>query len=161
VAVTLVAAGVAVLTDLRWRRIPNAVTSLTAALGLLLALSGASGLTARSAIGGLLVGLVLMLPGYLFGATGAGDVKLMAALGCVLGPQRIVAAFLYTAIAGGVFALLVALRTRRLGRTIRTVGQLVLQPGETRQVVEAPEAGNRFPYGPAIAAGSILAALGL
>jgi len=72
-----------------------------------------------------------------------------------------VAAFLYAAIAGGVLALFVALRRRRLGRTIRTVGQLVLQPGETRPAVEAPGAGNRFPYGPAIAAGCVLAALGL
>jgi len=161
VAVTLVAASVAVATDLWWRRIPNALTLATAALGIALAALGQSGLTPASALGGCLAGLLLMLPGHLVGGTGAGDVKLMAALGCVLGPQRILAAFLYSAVAGGIVALFIATRRRRLARTIRTASRLVLQPGVTRKAVEAEEAGNRFPYGPAIAAGSVLAALGL
>ena len=46
-----------------------------------------------------------MLPGRLFGATGGGDVKLMAALGTLLGPPQIVVAFVVGAIAGGVLAV--------------------------------------------------------
>ncbi len=160
-AVTLVAASVAVATDLRWRRIPNALTLATATLGMALAAFGTSDLTPASALGGCLAGLLLMLPGHLVGGTGAGDVKLMAALGCVLGPQRILVAFLYSAIAGGILAVFVAVRRRRLGQTIRSASRLVVQPGETRRVIADEAAGNRFPYGPAIAAGSVLAALGL
>ena len=52
-----------------------------------------------------------MLPGHVIGATGAGDVKLFAALGTFLGPSRTGIAFLYMAIAGAVLAAVVARRT--------------------------------------------------
>ena len=53
---------------------------------------------------GMVIGLLLMMPGHVIGATGAGDVKLMAAVGAVVGTGSIVRVFLYTAVAGGVFA---------------------------------------------------------
>ncbi len=68
--------------------------------------SGAS--ASGAALLGCLLGLAFMLPGHIFGATGAGDVKLLAAAGALLGPTDTIYAFLYTAIAGGVLALLVA-----------------------------------------------------
>jgi prepilin peptidase CpaA len=108
---------------------------------------------------GLLLGLLLMLPGHVFGATGFGDVKLMGAVGAVLGLERIVQAFLFTAIAGGVLAIGVSIANRRLGATLRRTGRLMSAPVETKQQIEAPDAGNRFAYGPAIAAGSIFAAI--
>jgi prepilin peptidase CpaA len=107
----------------------------------------------------LVLGLLLMLPGRLFGATGAGDVKLMAAVGAVLGLERIVQAFLFTAIAGGLLAVGVAIANRRLGATVRRTGKLMTTPGDAKREIEAPDAGNRFAYGPAIAAGGALAAL--
>ena len=60
----------------------------------------------------------MMLPGHVFGATGAGDVKLFAAAGTLLGSGRIVTAFLFVAIAGGVLAVVIAIRRGRLGRTM-------------------------------------------
>jgi prepilin peptidase CpaA len=164
-AVTLGAAvaasAAAVATDIRWRRIPNAVTVTTALAGVGLAASGLSGISVGASLAGVLVGLLLMLPGHAFGATGAGDVKLFAAAGTLLGPDRILAAFLYTAIAGGILALAVASRKGRLRRTLGTTGRLLAKPASARGEIEAPHAGNKFPYGPAIAAGTILAALGL
>ena len=64
----------------------------------------------------------MMLPGHVFGATGAGDVKLFAAAGTMLGSGRIVRAFLYVAIAGGVLAVAIAIRRGRLGRTVGMAG---------------------------------------
>ena len=58
---------------------------------------------------GFALGLLLMMPGHALGATGAGDVKLMAAVGAIVGPGLVVSAFLFTAIAGGILAILVAL----------------------------------------------------
>jgi prepilin peptidase CpaA len=124
----------------------------------MLAATGWSGISPASSMMGLLLGLLLMLPGHFFGATGAGDVKLMAAVGTVLGLERIVQAFLLTAIAGGVLAAGLAIANRRLGATVRRTGKLVTAPGDAKREIEAPEAGNRFAYGPAIAAGSVLAA---
>ena len=51
-----------------------------------------------------------MLPGHLIGATGAGDVKLFAAAGALIGPAHILTAFIYTALAGGVLAIVISLR---------------------------------------------------
>ena len=62
-------------------------------------------MTPVRALLGLLVGLLLMMPGHVIGATGAGDVKLMAAVGAVVGPDVIFRAFLYSAVAGGVLAI--------------------------------------------------------
>jgi len=156
--VVLAGAGTGAAIDIRTRRIPNVITLGTAALGLMLAATGWSGVSPASSMMGLLLGLLLMLPGYFFGATGAGDVKLMAAVGTVLGLERIVQAFLLTAIAGGVLAAGLAIANRRLGATVRRTGKLVTAPGDAKREIEAPEAGNRFAYGPAIAAGSVLAA---
>ncbi len=55
--------------------------------------------------GGLFLGVAFLLPVYLIGGMGAGDVKLMGAVGSILGPQGVFIAFLYSAIAGGLYAL--------------------------------------------------------
>jgi prepilin peptidase CpaA len=159
VAVLLIGAGAGALVDLQTRRIPNIITFGTALVGVGLAAAGLSGVSPLSSMAGLAVGLALMLPGHLFGATGGGDVKLMAAVGSVLGVERIVLAFLLTAIAGGLLAVGISIAKRRLGATLRRTGRLVARPGRARSEIEAPGADNRFAYGPAIFAGSILAAL--
>jgi prepilin peptidase CpaA len=155
----LAGAGTGAAIDIRTRRIPNAITFGTAAIGMTLAVAGWSGVSPASSLVGLLLGLGLMLPGHFLGATGAGDVKLMAAVGAVLGLERIVQAFLLTAIAGGLLAVGLAIANRRLGATVRRTGQLMKAPGDAKREIEAPDAGNRFAYGPAIAVGAALAAL--
>ena len=93
---------------------PNWLTLGITLTGLALATARLSGVGLGAAFAGFLLGLAIMLPGHLIGATGAGDVKLFAALGTLLGPGRRSSAFLYTAIAGGVLALVVAMQRRRL-----------------------------------------------
>jgi prepilin peptidase CpaA len=120
--------------DLRTRRVPNALTGIAAATGIALALTGAGRVGVVGAIAGCVIGLVLMLPGYLFGATGGGDVKLLAALGTLLGPERTLFAFFGMAIGGGLIALAVAAYRRRLRHEM-------------------------FAYAPAIAIGAMFAVL--
>jgi prepilin peptidase CpaA len=96
------------------------------------------------------------MPGHVIGATGAGDVKLMAAVGSVVGPEMVLRAFLYSAVAGGVFAIVVAARRGRLGATLQDAGRLVTSPAGARQAIESPARANRFAYGPAIAAGTLV-----
>jgi prepilin peptidase CpaA len=102
-----------------------------------------------------------MLPGHLFGATGAGDVKLFAAAGALLGPAATAAAFLYTALAGGALAIAIACRRGRLQRTVHSAARLVASGAANAGEIEAVTENNRFPYAPAIAVGAVIAALGV
>jgi prepilin peptidase CpaA len=159
VAALAISTGAATAIDLRSRRIPNALSLATALAGVGLAAAGATGLTIGSSLAGLALGLVFMLPGHVLGATGAGDVKLFAAAGTLLGAGRMVEAFLFVAIAGGVLALATAAGRGRLGRTIERTAWLCRRPSTARTDIESVRENNRFPYGPAIAAGCVLAAL--
>jgi Flp pilus assembly protein protease CpaA len=86
---------------------------------------------------------------------------LFAALGTMLGPTRIVMAFLYTAIAGGILAISVARRRRTLGATLERTAVLVRTGGSNVADIERPSLDNRFAYAPAIAIGALAAAIGL
>jgi prepilin peptidase CpaA len=152
--------GAGALVDLWSRRVPNELTLAIAALGVTLAALDLSGLSLMAAFGGLLVGLLLMLPGHVIGATGAGDVKLLAAIGTLLGPLGIVFAFLYAAIAGGVLAVIVARRRRVLREAVGRTAVLVRTGGGNVAAIEDPSKNNRFAYAPAIAIGALAAALG-
>jgi prepilin peptidase CpaA len=148
----------AVITDVRTRRIPNILTGALAGAGFGIAFGGGMVTPAQAALG-LLAGLLIMLPGHVIGATGAGDVKLMAAIGTLVGPGLVLYVFLYTAVAGGLFALAVAARRGILAPTLMGARHLVTAPMEARELVEAPTRANRFAYGPAIAVGTLAALL--
>jgi prepilin peptidase CpaA len=160
-AVIALVAGLATATviDIRTRRIPNDLTAAMVGVGLGLAATGTSGITVAASFAGFFLGLALMMPGYALGATGAGDVKLMGAVGAIVGPALVVSAFLFTAIAGGVLAVIVATRRQRLGATLAQTGQLVKGPGTAPDKIRAAGGASRFAYGPAIAAGSVVALL--
>jgi prepilin peptidase CpaA len=159
VAILAAATGLAAVIDLRTRRIPNALTGSLALVGLGLAAAQLGPVGIGGSIIGFLLGFAFMLPGNMFGATGAGDVKLFAAAGALLGPATTVRAFFFTAIAGGVLALLVALRRRRLAQTIGGTVRLVAKGRSATAAIESPAADNRFAYAPAIAIGVVIAAL--
>jgi prepilin peptidase CpaA len=162
VVVTAIAGGggASAIVDLWSRRVPNPLTLGVAMLGVTLAVLGLSGLSPMSAVAGFAVGLLLMLPGHVIGATGAGDVKLFAAIGTLLGPKGIVVAFVYTAIAGGMLALIVAKRRRVLRETVERTTALVRTGGRNVAAIEHATSDNRFAYAPAIALGAMAAALG-
>jgi prepilin peptidase CpaA len=96
----------------------------------------------------------------MIGATGAGDVKLFAAVGAFIGPSPIAFAFLYTALAGGVMAIVISLWRRRLRQTLGDTARLISTAAANVPLIESPLANNRFAYAPAIAVGTMLAALG-
>jgi prepilin peptidase CpaA len=149
----------ATVIDIRTRRIPNALTAGMSGVGLALAATGVSGISPAAALLGFALGLLLMMPGYLLGATGAGDVKLMAAVGAVLGPALVVTAFLFTAVAGGVLAIVVAARRGRVTAALAGTGQLIASPSGAQEKIRSAGTAHRFAYGPAIALGSLVAAL--
>jgi prepilin peptidase CpaA len=160
--VTAVAASglVSAVVDMRTRRVPNPLTMGIAATGLTFAATRLSDLTIGTAALGWSVGLGLMLLPCLFGAMGGGDLKLFAALGTFLGPRPTLQAFLYTLVAGGVLAVVVALQRRRLQETMHNAAALVASGGANAAAIVHPTSNNRFAYAPAIAVGTLVAALG-
>jgi prepilin peptidase CpaA len=117
---------VACVFDLRSRRIPNALTlgSTAIAIGFHIAQDGVSG--AGHAAGGWLTGVVLFFPLFALGGMGAGDVKLLAAIGAWLGPSQALWTALYASIAGGVMALVVAAMHGYMMKAIENVQFLIL-----------------------------------
>jgi len=151
--------GIAAAIDVRTGKIPNRLTAGVAGFGLALTAAGWTGHSVVAAALGGVLGFVMMLPGHVLGGTGAGDVKLVAALGTLLGPAGVFMAVLYSAVAGGVLALAHALRRRRLTTTLSRTARLVAAPVEAKKQIDGAAVHSRFAYGPAIAIGAIAAAL--
>jgi prepilin peptidase CpaA len=147
---------IAVAIDVRIGRIPNVLTASMAAAGFAIAVMGL-GVTPAQAALGLLVGLVVLLPGHMLGATGAGDVKLLAAIGSLVGPSLALRVCLYSALAGGVLALAVAARRGVLASMLHNTSQLVAAPADARAAIVSAPRAHRFSYGPAIAVGTFVA----
>ncbi|MCE8037014.1 A24 family peptidase [Halomonas sp. MCCC 1A11062] len=148
--------------DLLHRKIPNYIVMAGAVVGFLLQgwAAGAGGVLA--AIYGLVAGLAILLPGYLMGFTGAGDAKLMAAIGTFLGPVGVLQAALISIFVGGVIALgfaSSALINRQsispwerysiMMRTLVATGRPLYIPP-----VEGEVMGKKFPFAVSIALGT-------
>lgn len=151
--------GAATYWDLRERRIPNAVT--LPALGLALCLHGATqagqGLL-LSALGAVVAG-GLLLPGYLLRATGAGDVKLLMAVGALLGFSNGVIAALLSLIIGGFLSVVMAVKRKGLVDLLsRSVGLgrwLLLRSAGVPQL-KPTTSGQGIPLGIAIALATVV-----
>jgi prepilin peptidase CpaA len=97
------------VTDYRLQKIPNLVTYPTMAFAIVYH-SFADGFNGLCfSLTGLSTGLALLILPYLLGGMGAGDAKLMGAIGAGIGPAQVLVAFLYSAIVGGVYALVLIL----------------------------------------------------
>jgi len=95
----------AVIIDLRLQKIPNVLTFPTALFALVYHCinKGFSGFLFSA--GGIAAGVGLLIIPYLLGGMGAGDAKLMGVVGGVLGAKSVFFAFLFSAIVGGIYAL--------------------------------------------------------
>jgi prepilin peptidase CpaA len=103
----------AAVTDLKSQRIPNKITFPALIIGIIFNtwFHGFDGLF--YSLQGMGIGLAIFLVPYFIGKMGAGDAKLMAAVGAFLGPKGIFIAFIYIAIAGGIYSLLLILFRRK------------------------------------------------
>jgi prepilin peptidase CpaA len=158
--VAVAVAVAAAVIDTRSRRIPNRLTYTAMVGGMVLqsAFFGWRGLLS-SVAGGLVFGGIFLLF-YMVRAMGAGDVKLAAALGCVIGLSETPRVLMATAICGGIFALLRMIFSGKILATIRSTFSVVWfhanRGVNTHPTVnlDNPKA-DRMPYGVAFAAGTI------
>jgi len=152
------ACAVAVATDVATRRIPNLLTAALAVAALALhATMGWKSLLLAC----LMLACVLLLGfvAFSFRWLGGGDVKLLAAVAATLGFPDAVPFLIYTSIAGGVLAIVVAIAMGRLGSVFRSVA-LALRPFAFKGTVAvAPKSPIKLPYAVAIASGAAAVAL--
>lgn len=145
--------------DVRYRRIPNPFVVATLVSGLAInAISGGIAGVWASFVGCALgFGLMFML--HLFGAMGAGDVKLFAAIGAVTGAHLVLPTFLVVILTGGLLAIISVIRAGALVTTMHRVLQILvgLLPGwEMPRFAVPADRKHTIPYGVAITIGSII-----
>jgi len=154
VAIAIVAA----IWDLKSRRIPNLLTFGGALIAV--AVHGyTGGLTGAGwALAGWMVGIAFFLPFFILAGMGAGDVKLLAALGAWLGPGQAAWLALFSLIAGGVLGLVVALGSGYLTQAIANIGWMFQfwrseGPKPVPEVTLATHRGPRLAYAVPVLAG--------
>jgi len=145
--------------DVRYRRIPNAfvLAALAAGLAMNAIFGGLAGLAAS--LGGCALAFILMFLLHIFGAMGAGDVKLFAAIGAVTGAQLVVPTFLVVALTGGLLAVVSIIRAGTVMTTLHRVLQIFvgMLPGWQMPKFAVPaDRTHTIPYGVAITLGSII-----
>ena len=150
--------------DVKEHRIPNVLTlfALIVGFSLQLLILGWEGF--GYSLGGLAVGFLILIPFYIKGGMGAGDVKLMAVVGVFLGFESTLLAVALTLFAGaimGVFLLVILGGIKSaMQRYYTTLKHLLYtQSIKLSYLPPLPDeaASIKFPYAAAICAGTIAA----
>jgi prepilin peptidase CpaA len=144
---TLAVVGVATITDLRSRRIPNWLVLPFLPLGIAVSswFGGWHGF--EHSLEGAGLGILIFGILYLKFGMGAGDVKLCAAIGAWIGPSQFLVAAVLTALAGGLVILIWAMY-RGLVRLVKRIRREEASFGSLMQA--------KMPYAPAIAIGTLM-----
>lgn len=157
---TLVA--IASVYDIRTRRIPNWLIVVGLGSSLFYQAISGYGYGFTFWLIGLSAGFFFFVPLYVMRAMGAGDVKLMAAVGSFVGGIAAFQTVLLTLLAGGALALLVMLWNRSWKLVFENISLMtanITMAAMTRHLPKAEvpvkSAGN-LPYGVAIAVGTLL-----
>ena len=146
--------------DVRYRRIPNVLvlSTLLAGVSINTAFGGWQGML--SSMEGFALAFFPMLLMHIFGAMGAGDVKLFGAVGAVLGVGLVPLAFVLVVMLGALLAVYTMLRAGTVFSTLHGVFRIFvgLLPGwEMPRFAISPDRKHTIPYGVAIMLGSLIA----
>lgn len=153
----LIALTISLYTDLKERRILNAVTFPTIIIGIIIH-TYSSGLTGLAfSAKGMGIGIALLLIPFIMGGMGAGDVKLLGAIGALKGSVFLLHSFVFTCLAGGLIALFVIIKSRKFKETKDRLTNLILF--KNINSLSKDEYHHSFPYGVAIFIGTITALL--
>jgi prepilin peptidase CpaA len=145
--------------DVCYRRIPNSFVLATLIVGVIVNASFGGVKGALASIGGCVLAFALMFALHVFSAMGAGDVKLFAAIGAVMGAQLVLPTFLMVALTGGVLGIISTVYAGQLKPTMMRVFQILvgLLPGNTVPRFPVPaDRRHTIPYGVAITLGSLI-----
>ena len=147
--------------DLRYRRIPNILVAslLIGGLTINISFGGVSG--GLASIEGLGLAFLPMFLIHLFGAMGAGDVKLFGAVGAVVGVSLVPLTFVIVVMLGAALAIYTMLRSGTVFSTLHGVLRIFvgIMPGwEMPRFAIPSDRKHTIPYGVAIMLGSLIAA---
>jgi len=143
------------------RRIPNWLTVSGLFIGIVVhfILAGLHG--AMMALEGAGLGLLILLPLVLLRALGAGDWKLMGAVGAFVGPVMLWFVLLASVLVAGLMAIVIMIRAKRVRQTFRNIGMLILSfltfgfRAHPAISLDNPEA-LKLPFGVAAAVGTLV-----
>jgi prepilin peptidase CpaA len=146
--------------DVRYRRIPNVIVISTLVVGVIInsAIGSWSGMLGSAE--GFALAFVPMFLLHVFGAMGAGDVKLSGAVGAVLGVSIVPLALIIIVMTGAVLAVYSMIRSGRVFSTLHGVLRIFvgIMPGwEMPRFAMPPDRRHTIPYGVAIMLGSLIA----
>ncbi|MEN8122912.1 MAG: A24 family peptidase [Bacteroidota bacterium] len=157
-SIILILAGII---DYKKQKIPNYLTFPTVITAFIYHcyLTGMDGLL--FSISGMFTGFALLIIPYIMGGMGAGDVKLLGALGAFVGYKSIIFIFLFTALFGGVYAILIYIRFEKslkvfLKKAFNTVLSIVLTKKYDLEPENKGKSKPKLCYGIAIALGGFL-----
>ena len=146
----------AALTDIKWQRIYNLQTFPAIVCGLILGFAAGGLRGGLDSFLGLIVGMALLFFFYLLGGIGAGDVKLLGAIGALKGSTFVVWTMFYAGLVGGVMALTVIIWQGTVTETLKNLWFFVRHPVKAQSEESGPEP-HYLPYGLAISIGCFLA----
>jgi prepilin peptidase CpaA len=150
---------VVIYNDVRYRRIPNIVVLTTLIAGIAVNTVAGSWHGTILSLQGLLLAFVPMLMLHLFGAMGAGDVKLAGAVGAVLGVGMVPSALIIIVMLGAALAIYSMIRSHTVFSTLHGVLRIFVGiiPGwEMPRFALPKDRRHTIPYGVAIMMGSLI-----
>lgn len=150
---------VAAVVDARTGRIPNALTYPGIGCGLALGLWPGLGPELAASLAGLFIVFVPALALFALSGIGGGDVKLLAAVGALVGYPLVVDVVFYAIVAGCALGLIVIIWQRRVLTTLAGLWQLLkslFYPGMAKIV---PATDLQVPFAVAVAIGTAWALL--
>ena len=145
--------------DVRYRRIPNKLVFVMLIVGISLNFVFRGLPAVGSSLAGMALAFGMMFVLHLIGTMGAGDVKLFAAVGAIVGISSVLPTLLIVAVMGGLLAIAKMIYARRVGRTMLGVIHFFygLLPGQTVPRLEVPADGsNTLPYAIPICLGALV-----
>lgn len=159
--------------DLKERRIPNKITFTGILIGILFNLYSGGWMGLLQGVFGMFAGLAIFFLPFVMGGMGAGDVKLMGAIGALMGWEFSVMTALYSAIVGGAMVIIHLLYKGKLRETLKKMMYAMINMllefatrlGYNETVYKAHEKFSKnghdykkiyIPYGVAIAGGAVL-----
>ncbi len=148
----------AAVTDLRSYKIPNWLTLSAMAIGLFghAFIDGLSGVLVS--LKGLGVGLTLFLILYATGGMGAGDVKLLGAIGSIIGAEGVFTAGIMAMLLGGLYAIATMISFWGLRTSLKHITSILktcILTGTTFSALSSPKEQPQLRYGLVIGLGTL------